>query len=200
MTLLFDEAALAGSVGDRLVLQRALAALVADRAVERVVDEQELEDAVLRLLGDVGFGLDDHAVAHREHAARLQAGAAAGVDLDEAHTAHADRLHARVVAEPRDVDAVAFGGGDEQFALLRHDLDTVDRDWHAVGHFVGLGLGCGHAETSTAVPIFASNSWRKRRMADVIGATDDGPSGQIVVWRGGNGTASRPSASWDATG
>ena len=34
----------------RLVLQRALAALVAHRAVERVVDEQELEDAVLGLL------------------------------------------------------------------------------------------------------------------------------------------------------
>ncbi len=33
------------------VLQRALAALVAHRAVERMVDEQELDDGVLRLAG-----------------------------------------------------------------------------------------------------------------------------------------------------
>ena len=50
--LLLDEAALARAVGHGLVLQRALAALVAHRAVERVVDQQELEDAVLGLLGD----------------------------------------------------------------------------------------------------------------------------------------------------
>ena len=43
------EAGLAAAVAHRLVLQRALAALVADRAVERVVDEQELHDALLRL-------------------------------------------------------------------------------------------------------------------------------------------------------
>ena len=52
VALLLDEPALARAVGHRLVLQRALAALVADRAVERVVDEEELEDAVLGLLGD----------------------------------------------------------------------------------------------------------------------------------------------------
>ena len=40
------------AVAHRLVLQRALAALVADRAVERVVDEQQLHDALLRLVGD----------------------------------------------------------------------------------------------------------------------------------------------------
>ena len=45
--------------------------------------------------------------------ARLQRRAAAGVDLDDAHAAHADRLHARVVAEARDVDAVALGGVDD---------------------------------------------------------------------------------------
>ena len=45
--LLLDVAALAGAVAERLVLQRALAALVADRAVERVVGEQQLEDALL---------------------------------------------------------------------------------------------------------------------------------------------------------
>ena len=42
---------LPGPVAERQVLQRALAALVADRAVERVVDEDELERRVLRLGG-----------------------------------------------------------------------------------------------------------------------------------------------------
>ena len=41
----------AGAPAERQVLQRALAALVADRAVERVVDEDELERRVLRLGG-----------------------------------------------------------------------------------------------------------------------------------------------------
>ncbi len=49
---MLDEAGLATAVAHRLVLQRALAALVADRAVERVVDEQQLHDALLRLVGD----------------------------------------------------------------------------------------------------------------------------------------------------
>ena len=49
VALLLDEAALARPVGERLVLQRALAALVADGAVQRVVDEQELEHPLLRL-------------------------------------------------------------------------------------------------------------------------------------------------------
>ena len=48
--LLLDEARLAGTERERLVLQRALAAAVAHRAVERVVDQQELEHAVLDLL------------------------------------------------------------------------------------------------------------------------------------------------------
>ena len=40
---------LPGPVAERQVTQRALAALVADGAVERVVDEDELERRVLRI-------------------------------------------------------------------------------------------------------------------------------------------------------
>ena len=45
-----------------------------------------------------------------------------------------------------------------------------------------------------------SNSFRNLRIAETIGATDEGPNGQIVVWRGGNGTASRPSSGKEAAG
>src|SRR5262249_6963620 len=88
--LLLDEAALAGSECQRLILERAFAAAVADRTVERVIDEEEFEDAVLGLLDDVRLGVDDHAVGDRQHARRLQGLAARTLDLDEAHAAHAD--------------------------------------------------------------------------------------------------------------
>src|SRR5205823_4138748 len=44
-------AGVAGAVAERQILERALAALVADRTVERVVDEDELERRVLPLGG-----------------------------------------------------------------------------------------------------------------------------------------------------
>ncbi len=105
VALLLDEARLTGAVGQRLVLQRALAALVAHRAVERVVGQQELEHAVLGLLHLLRGGVDDHALAGLDEAGRLQRGAPRAIHLDQAHAAHADGLHARVVAEARDVGA-----------------------------------------------------------------------------------------------
>ena len=54
VALLLDEPALAGAVAERLVLQRALAALVAHRTVERMVGEQQLEHALLGALDAVG--------------------------------------------------------------------------------------------------------------------------------------------------
>ena len=134
-----------GPVRVGVVLQRALAALVADRAVERVVDEEELEDAVLGLLRGRRLGVDDHAVGDRDHAARLQRRAAAGVDVDDAHAAHADRLHPRVVAEPRDEDAGPLGGVDDELALAGLDGVAVDGDRQRVG----LRLGVSH-ETATS--------------------------------------------------
>ncbi len=47
------------AVGHRLVLQVALAALVADRAIERMVDQQEFHHAFARLLHHRRLG-DDH--------------------------------------------------------------------------------------------------------------------------------------------
>jgi hypothetical protein len=48
--LVVGEAAGVEAIGHGLVLQVALAALVADRAVERVVDQQEFQHALARLL------------------------------------------------------------------------------------------------------------------------------------------------------
>ena len=113
-------------VRHRLVLQRALAALVAHRAVERVVDQQQLHDPLLRLLGDRRgeLGPDHHAVGDG-----LGAGGdrlALALHLDQALPAGAGRGQQRVVAEPRDLDAHLLGDPDQQRALGRGDLDAVD--------------------------------------------------------------------------
>ena len=115
---LLDEAALARAAGDRLVLQRALAALVADRAVERMVDEEELEHALLRLARRRRDGGDLLPVGDRHEAGRLQGGTPRPGHLDEAHPAHAHRLHPRVVAKARDVDPGALGGLDDELTVL----------------------------------------------------------------------------------
>ena len=79
--LLLDVAALAGTVAERLVLQRALAALVADRAVERVVGEEQLEDALLGPPRQRRLGVDLHVRGDGDHARRRQLRTAPAVDL-----------------------------------------------------------------------------------------------------------------------
>jgi len=146
VALLLDEAALAGPEGVRVVLEGALPALVAHRAVERVVDEQELQDAVLGLLRARRLGVDDHAVGDGDHARRLQRRSPAGVDVDDAHPAHADRLHPRVVAEAGDVDPGALGRVDDELALAGRDRRSVDRDRQGVG----LGRDVAHWRATTS--------------------------------------------------
>ncbi len=120
VALLLDEAALAGAVAERLVLQGALAALVAHRAVERVVGEQQFEHAFLHPLGGLALGVDLHVRGHRHHARDGDGRAAARVALDQAHAALAHRGHAVVVAEAGDVLAGVGGGLDDQLPLARH--------------------------------------------------------------------------------
>jgi hypothetical protein len=55
------------AVAEGLVLQRAFATLVADRAVERVIDEQQLHHALLRFVGDGRgeLGVHGHSLGNR---------------------------------------------------------------------------------------------------------------------------------------
>ena len=137
VTLLLDVPALARAVAERLVLQRALAALVAHRAVERVVGEQQLEHALLRALDLIGVGVDHLAVGDRGHARHDHHRPPWALDLDHALAAHADRVHPRVVAEVRDVLVGAERRGDDHVALASGHGTSVDRQRHRVG--VGFG-------------------------------------------------------------
>ena len=126
VALFVDHAAFARAPALRDVLQRALAALVADGAVERVVDEQELDHRALGVLDLLGAGVDDHPLAHRGRAGGLQF--RDPLDLDQAHAAGADRLaELRLVTEDRDLDVALAGGVVQHLALAGDDLAAVDR-------------------------------------------------------------------------
>ncbi len=163
-------AAAARAPAHRDVLERALAALVADGAVERVVDEQELDDRVLGLLDAIGLGVDDHPVAHRRRARGLEL--RDPLDLDQAHPAGADRLaELGLVTEDGDLDVAALRCVDEHRALGRRDLDAVDDQRHRLAlalHAVTLSAGSTLPASSSSGPgpacradsIAASNSSR----------------------------------------
>ncbi len=134
-------ARLALAVAEAQILQGTLAALVADGAVERMVQEQKLHRRALAprgLLRRLG-GMNDHAVGHRRRAAGLKLGHA--LDLDQAHTAGPDRRpEARLVAEDRDLDTGRGGRLDQAHSLGHLHLAAVN------GH--GDELGRTHSAAS----------------------------------------------------
>ena len=144
--LLLGEARLARAERERRVLQRALAAAVAHRAVERMVDEQQLEYSVLRALHRRRLRGHDHAVGHRRGARGRETTDA--LDLDEAHATHSDRLHALVPAEARDVRPVLLRGLDQHLALRHLDGAPVDGDRHLLGHARSCPFGAGRRTNS----------------------------------------------------
>src|ERR1700722_5883122 len=119
------EPGIGAAVGHCLVLQRALTALVAHRAVERVVDQQQLHHPVLSLVGRFGaeLGAHHHVVGHRDGARRHRF--ALALDLDQALAAGADRIQQRVVAEPGDLNADQLSGADHQSAFGNADFGAV---------------------------------------------------------------------------
>ncbi len=132
MALLFDEAALSRAVSHRLILQGALSASVADRAVEGVVDQQELEDPLLGLLDHLRLGVNDHLVGDPGGARCGEHRSPRPLDLDQAHPAHPHRIHPLVPAEPGDVGAGVLTRLDEQRPGVDFELPLVDGDRHPV--------------------------------------------------------------------
>src|SRR5262249_42684900 len=103
--LVLDETAGIDSVGPRLVLQIAFAALVADRTIERMIDQQEFHDAFARLAHHRRTGphfwrlafRSRPAVAHAPGAARHRLGRAD--QFDQAHPAIAGDRQSLMEAE-----------------------------------------------------------------------------------------------------
>src|SRR6267143_1799505 len=132
-----------------VVLELALARLVADGAVHRVVDEVELHAAALVLLHRRRGGDDLQPFLHADLAARHQA-AGRVARLHQAHAALPCYGQARVVAEVRDVHADAAGRLDQVVARVGLDGTAVDLDPH------DLGRGVAHCSTSPPIMLMES--------------------------------------------
>ena len=130
-TLVLVIARAAAAIGHRLVLQVALAALVADRAIERVVDEEELHHPLARLLDHLAVGADFLAVGGRKGTRGLRLGRS-GLHLDQAHAAVAGDAQPLVIAEAGDFLAGQLAGLQDGGACRNFELYAVDFD---LGHY-----------------------------------------------------------------
>ena len=157
--LVLEIAAAVEAIGHRLVLQIAFAALVADRAVERMVDEQEFHHAVARLLRLGAVGVDHHALGGRHGAGRD--GLRRLLLLDEAHAAIAGDGEPLVVAEMRYLDTGALARLEHGGARRHLDLDPVDGElrhhatpppWRGAHGNAALHLGAEMADEALHRP------------------------------------------------
>ncbi len=138
--LFFFVARLARAIAHGQVLQLALTALVTDRAVQRVVDQQELHDGLLGLDGFFALGANDHALRHGRGTGGHGLGSL--LDVHQAHAAVGRHRQLLVITEVRDVGAVFFGGPDQHGAFLDLDLSAVDFDFnHSVTHLFLCAAG-----------------------------------------------------------
>ena len=124
--LAFTEARDSPPVAHRHVLELAFPALIADRTVERMVDQQKLHHRLLRPRREGGRRTNLHAL----HDGRRARGKGFGrfLDLHQTHPAVGGNRQLAVVAKAWDVDAVAVGDLDDHRALGRFEGATVDFD------------------------------------------------------------------------
>src|ERR1035438_5560669 len=125
MQLLFHEPAFAGAVAEGHVLQLAFAALVTDRAIQRMIGEQEFDGPFTRLAHCRRFGAHHHALGHWGGAGHLQLGRL--LNFHQAHAAGGYRLQPIVIAKRRDLDANLLGRVDDQSPRRGFDGLAVDR-------------------------------------------------------------------------
>ena len=129
------------AIRHRLILKVAFAALIADRAVERVVDEQELHHPFAGLLDHRAVGLDDRRLTFRPrtqvfHLHRAGGGGfgRAAHDLDQTHAAVARDRQALVIAEPGNFDPGFLAGLNQGHRPVHLDLVPVDDDFLQIAH------------------------------------------------------------------
>ncbi len=126
------------AIGHRLVLQIAFAALIANRTIERMVDQQEFHHAFARLLHHRRLGADDFGRAVAVGRQVLDAHSAGGLrlryprDFDQAHAAIPGDREAFVEAEARNFRTRGFARLEQR--VLRRDVDLFAVD-NKLGHF-----------------------------------------------------------------
>ena len=130
--LLFRVAAFARAIAEGHVLQFAFAALIAHRAIQRMVGEQELQHGFTRRRHLRRFRAHHHALAHGKRASRHQLGHL--LHFHQAHAAGGLQRETFVVAERRNFDAHGLGGVDHQGPRRRRHRPAVYRELYQVSH------------------------------------------------------------------
>ena len=126
--LFFSVARVGRTVAHRQVLQLAFAALVANRAVQRVVDKQKLHHRLLRLDSLVGLGAHHHALGDRRGAGGH--GLGGFFNVHQAHAAVSGDAELLVVAEMGNVGARFFGRMHDHAAFQNLYLLAVEFDFN----------------------------------------------------------------------
>ena len=168
-------AAAVEAVAHRLVLQVALAALVADRAVERMVDQQELHHALARLLHHRRGGEDLHAC--RRPAARSSPAAWADLASPRPGTCGSCR---------RSTGARGSRSAGSRRPPARRPAGSVMPAGTSIStpSIVSLGIACSLPYSAASFSVRArmrrSISGRKWRIRPWIGQAAASPSAQIV--------------------
>ena len=114
------------AVAHRQILQLAFAALVAGRTIKRMVDEQELHHAFLRLSGFCRMRTHNHAVCNRRGTGGQRFGGF--FHVHQTHTAVGGDGKFFVVTEMRDISTELVRGFNHRRALLHRYLFAVDFD------------------------------------------------------------------------
>jgi hypothetical protein len=120
-----------------VTLQRALARLVADRAVDRMVLERELQHRAPGLEHRRALGVHDHLRAHLDLTRGLEL--AHLLDLDQALPTVGGDRQSRVIAEVADVLADELGRLEHVGALADRDRLAVDRERDGLVALADLG-------------------------------------------------------------
>ena len=118
------------AIANSEVLELTLAALIADGAIQGVVDEQELHDTFLGLPGLVCLRVDLHARGYRGRTGRQGLGCL--FDFNQAHAAVGRDRKLLVITEVRHVNAQLVGGVHDHAASGHLYLLTIDLKFNHV--------------------------------------------------------------------
>ena len=116
------------TVANRQILQLALAALVANRAIEGVVDKQKLHHRLLRLDSFIALGANHHALGHRRGAGGH--GLGGFFNIHQTHTAIGRNAELLVVTKMRDVRARFLGSVHHHAAFEHFHFFAVEFDFN----------------------------------------------------------------------
>ena len=141
-----EKTALSRPIGHGLVLQRAFAALVANRTIQRMRGEQEFDDVLAGCRHLFTGAPHHHPLGDRSRAGGIQLGAESDLggaifvknrlagrpvhggtaDIHQAHAAHPHRFHLGVVAKDRNGDARHLGSIHDQRPCRDGDGPPID--------------------------------------------------------------------------